>query len=1203
MPYYNPQPVQIRPLEMPKAPGMSLKELMALAYVGRGGGRGRGSSNKSPKVHLRAVRDPDGSVRYIPVYGETEKERSEEVGIMLDAEARNALRTDPEVKKALEGFDQLDVDRQSERLDTLRRTVLPKFEERYGVRGQNAIKALLEPYSKLNKETRDAIEDSDGLTAFWDSLKIGARNVIDGARGLLADEAEKRQIANAGNEYIANVRAGNAALTDLDKRRAQGDEMLDILGSFGSNSALLVELMGQTAPQFAGGLAGAVLGGALGGPAGAALGGAALGGLVNAPSLASEAAQNVVAQVQDPMQQEAALGPAMQQAAALGALTGGISGLIPVGRVVAAPVVGAATRLGLNAAGRQAMRSSSANAMDMAVLSNLARLEGQTGVRQMARNIVGGGLSGGIVETGEQIGLNTIVENATGIDQSGGLMDSFIGGALLGAMLGASPRPRTSYLNARQREMLTANALPAAEPQQDTQVPNTPPADASDTLATSTTPPIAPTSGGAKVAVPTDDAFFAALKKSQRAKLVDPDQVYEDWAKMHNEIDPDSMLDRRAFVSVVLNSNLPKNWKKKLGTDYAKELDARDMVAAQQKIQPTVEQTEIVPEQMPVVESAPAAEQTTEAPVVTEQEVVAEQAPVAEAAPTVEQAPVAEAAPTVEQAPESPTVTAQATAVEQIAAETVRPDAASAKPTADQIPTEPIVNPVLPMAREELVAQANRKPTMGETVFMKFVAPKINTMAQWNALNKAIDPTGTPIRVITLGPEIGDAIIANSTGATLTDRQQVLIGALKKRGRKTKLNKKELAALGVTNGNESARSTGGSRKPAAPGMVADGQGRQGQPDAANLGSDSRVATDTESPASAVADEVAARPAGRNQKAQSRRTGRAPVASDGQGEATQGAAGSEGSGAPEAIIRRRRTEPATVTSATGTARERSAEPANGGRSADTGNVESTGNSQQATGGRVATPPIETPQRVEDSSVAESDPIPTVEEVEEKPIAVKDTPHGRASDNIYDYWWNTVVKTLDNADNEATGIYVIENFMPKEYRTSSMTQRRFAKELTGGEAATLGPKEYQTIGKHVRGYSIVMAGIVDKSYTPEIAPDTAHVIATLEKFGATRTKLSAAEHDAAYHYAGTLSEDDTTKAYTAFKKHPFIAKSKVSTQGLANIGAVLDEFNRRARKAAQELGVQDGAKFRQELIDAGRDRREAIMATNDKTKETC
>lgn len=1190
MPYYNPQPVQIRPLEMPKAPGMSLKELMALAYVGRGGGRG--SSNKSPKVHLRAVRDPDGSVRYIPVYGETEKERSEEVGIMLDAEARNALRTDPEVKKALEGFDQLDVDRQSERLDTLRRTVLPKFEERYGVRGQNAIKALLEPYSKLNKETRDAIEDSDGLTAFWDSLKIGARNVVDGARGLLADEAEKRQIANAGNEYIANVRAGNAALTDLDKRRAQGDETLDILGSFGSNSALLGELMGQTAPQFAGGLAGAVLGGALGGPAGAALGGATLGGLVNAPSLASEAAQNVVAQVQDPMQQEAALGPAMQQAAALGAFTGGISGLIPVGRVVAAPVVGAATRLGLNAAGRQAMRSSSANAMDMAVLSNLARLEGQTGVRQMARNIVGGGLSGGIEETGEQIGLNTIVENATGIDQSGGLMDSFTGGALLGAMIGASPRPRTSYLNARQREMLTANALPAAEPQQDTQVPNTPPADASDTLATSTTPPIAPTSGGAKVAVPTDDAFFAALKKSQRVKLVDPDQVYEDWAKMHNEIDPDSMLDRRAFVSVVLNSNLPKNWKKKLGTDYAKELDARDMVASRQKTQPTVEQTAIVPEQQaPRDESTSSVEQATETPVATKQMTAAEQVPAAESAPA------------AVRATEAPASTEQAAAVEQVVAETAQQDAASAKPTADQIPTEPIVNPVLPMAREELAAQTNRQPTMGETVFMKFVAPKINTMAQWNALNKAIDPTGTPIRVITLGPEIGDAILANSTGATLTDRQQVLIGALKKRGRKTKLNKKELAALGVTNGNESARSTGGSRKSAAPVMVADGQGRQSQPDAANIGSDSRVATDTESSAPAVADEAAARPAGRNQKAQSRGTGRATVAPDGQGETAQGAAGSEGSGAPEVIIRRRRTESAAVTSATGAARERSIEPANGGRSADTGNVESTGNSQQATGGRVATPPIETPQRVEDSSVAESDPIPTVEEVEEKPIAVKDTPHGRASDNIYDYWWNTVVKTLDNADNEATGIYVIENFMPKEYRTSSMTQRRFAKELTGGEAATLGPKEYQTIGKHVRGYSVVMSGIVDKSYTPEIAPDTAHVIATLEKFGATRTKLSAAEHDEAYHYVGTLSEDDTTKAYTAFKKHPFITKSKVSTQGLANIGAVLDEFNRCARKAAQELGVQDNAKFRQELIDAGRDRREAIMAANDKTKETC
>ena len=261
MPYYNPQPVQIRPLEMPKAPGMSLKELMALAYIGRGGGR-RGGSNKSPKVHLRAVRDPDGSVRYIPVYGETEKERSEEVGIMLDAEARNALRSNPEVRNALEGFDQLDVDRQAERLDTLRKTVLPKFEEQYGVRGQNAIKTLLEPYSKLNKETRDAIENSDGLTAFWDSMKIGARNVIDGARGLMADEAEKRQIATAGEKYIANVRAGNAALTDLDKRRAQGDETLDILSNFGSNSALLGELMGQTAPQFAGGLAGAAIGGA-----------------------------------------------------------------------------------------------------------------------------------------------------------------------------------------------------------------------------------------------------------------------------------------------------------------------------------------------------------------------------------------------------------------------------------------------------------------------------------------------------------------------------------------------------------------------------------------------------------------------------------------------------------------------------------------------------------------------------------------------------------------------------------------------------------------------------------------------------------------------------------------------------------------------------------------------------------------------------
>lgn len=1187
MPYYNPQPVQIRPLEMPKAPGMSLKELMALAYVGRGGGRG--GSNKSPKVHLRAVRDHDGSVRYIPVYGETEKERSEEVGIMLDAEARNALRSNPEVRKALEGFDQLDVDRQSERLDALRKTVLPKFEERYGVRGQNAIKALLEPYSKLNKETRDAIEDSDGLTAFWDSLKIGARNVIDGARGLLADEAEKRQIANAGNEYIANVRAGNAALTDLDKRRAQGDETLDILGSFGSNSALLGELMGQTAPQFAGGLAGAAIGGALGGPAGAALGGAALGGLVNAPSLASEAAQNVVAQVQDPMQQEAALGPAMQQAAALGAFTGGISGLIPVGRVVAAPVVGAATRLGLNAAGRQAMRSSSANAMDMAVLSNLARLEGQTGVRQMARNIVGGGLSGGIEEMGEQIGLNTIVENATGVDQSGGLMDSFTGGALLGAMLGASPRPRTSYLNARQREMLTANALPAAEPQQDTQVPNTPPADASDTLATSTTPPIAPTSGGAKVAVPTDDAFFAALKKSQRVKLVDPDQVYEDWAKMHNEIDPDSMLDRRAFVSVVLNSNLPKNWKKQLGTDYAKELDARDMVAAQQKIQPTVEQTEIVPEQQaPRDESTSSVEQATETPAATKQMTAAEQAPVAEAAPT------------VEQASESPTVTAQAAAVEQIAAETAQQDAASAKPTADQIPTEPIVNPVLPMAQKELAAQTNRQPTMGETVFMKFVAPKINTMAQWNALNKAIDPTGTPIRVITLGPEIGDAILANSTGATLTDRQQVLIGALKKRGRKTKLNKKELAALGVTNGNESARSTGGSRKPAAPGMVADGQGRQGQPDAANLGSDSRVATDTESPASAVADEVAARPAGRNQKAQSRGTGRATVAPDGQGETAQGAAGSEGSGAPEVIIRRRRTESAAVTSATGAARERSIEPANGGRSADTGNVEGTGSSQQTTGGRVATEkaqPIVMPQRAEDSGVADSDPLPDVGEVQ-KPAA-KEPPTFRehASDVAYDTFMNSVLRTLNRADDEATGVYVIEQSAPKSYRTSSMTQRRFANALTGGKSNGLSSREFAVIGDAVRQNTVdkKMGGI-------NIAPDVAHIIKTLEDFGFTKTILSPNEFDTARYYVDSMAFNPM-KQYKDMKKHPFLAKSKELTGGLTEIGVVLPRFDQYMRQAAQKLGVEDNAEFRKELIEAGSERRDAAIATNDNTKETC
>ena len=1198
MPYYNPQPVQIRPLEMPKAPGMSLKELMALAYVGRGGGRG--GSNKSPKVHLRAVRDPDGSVRYIPVYGETEKERSEEVGIMLDAEARNALRSNPEVRKALEGFDQLDVDRQSERLDTLRKTVLPKFEEQYGVRGQNAIKTLLEPYSKLNKETRDAIENSDGLTAFWDSMKIGARNVIDGARGLMADEAEKRQIATAGEKYIANVRAGNAALTDLDKRRAQGDETLDILSNFGSNSALLGELMGQTAPQFAGGLAGAAIGGAVGGPAGAVLGGAALGGLMNAPSLASEAAQNVVTQVQDPAQQEAALGPAMQQAAALGAFTGGISGLIPVGRIVAAPVISAATRLGLNAAGRQALRSSSANAMDMAVLSNLARLEGQTGVRQMARNIAGGGLYGGLEEMGEQIGLNTIVENATGVDQSGGLMDSFTGGALLGAMLGASPRPRTSYLNARQREMLTANALPAAEPQQDTQVPNTPPADASDTLATSTTPPIAPTSGGAKVAVPTDDAFFAALKKSQRVKLVDPDQVYEDWAKMHSEIDPDSMLDRRAFVSVVLNSNLPKNWKKKLGTDYTKELDERDMVAARQKTQPTVEQTAIVPEQMPVVESAPAAEQTTEAPVVTEQEVVAEQAPVAEAAPTVEQAPVAEAAPTVEQAPESPTVTAQATAVEQIAAETARQDAASAKPTADQIPTEPIVNPVLPVAQDELAAQTNRQPTMGETVFLKYIAPKIDKMSQWDALNKAIDPTGAPIRVITLGPELGDAILANSTGATLTDRQKVLIAALKKRGRKTKLNKKELAALGVTNGNESARSTGGSRKPAAPGMVADGQGRQGQPDAANLGSDSRVATDTESSAPAVADEAAARPAGRNQKAQSRGTGRATVAPDGQGETAQGAAGSEGSGAPEVIIRRRRTESAAVTSATGAARERSIEPANGGRSADTGNVEGTGSSQQTTGGRVATEeaqPIVMPQRAEDSGVADSDPLPDVGEVQ-KPAA-KEPPTFRehASDMAYDTFMNSVLRTLNRADDEATGVYVIEQSAPKSYRTSSMTQRRFANALTGGKSNGLSSREFAVIGDAVRQNTVdkKMGGI-------NIAPDVAHIIKTLEDFGFTKTILSPNEFDTARYYVDSVAFNPM-KQYKDMKKHPFLAKSKELTGGLTEIGVVLPRFDRYMRQAAQKLGVEDNAEFRKELIEAGSERRDAAIATNDNTKETC
>ena len=239
----------------------------------------------------------------------------------------------------------------------------------------------------------------------------------------------------------------------------------------------------------------------------------------------------------------------------------------------------------------------------------------------------------------------------------------------------------------------------------------------------------------------------------------------------------------------------------------------------------------------------------------------------------------------------------------------------------------------------------------------------------------------------------------------------------------------------------------------------------------------------------------------------------------------------------------------------------------------------------------------PQRAEDSGVADSDPLPDVGEVQKPAAKEPPTYREHAPDVAYDTFMNSVLRALNRADDEATGVYVIEQSAPKSYRTSSMTQRRFANALTGGKSNGLSSREFVAIGDAVRQNTVdkKMGGI-------NIAPEVAHIIKTLEDFGFTKTILSPNEFDTARHYVDSVALDPM-KQYKDIKKHPFLAKSKELTGGLIEIGAVLPQFDKYMRQAAQKLGVEDNVEFRKELIEAGSERRDAAIATNDNTKETC
>lgn len=380
--------VNIKPLALPD----NQTTLTNLLKTGRqlsslrGGGGSQGSSKamagKGDWVAIPDASRPEGyRLQWVP--GSSEKSRANNLAVIQQAEGERALAADALVQEKLAKLEGADVQTQANILEDIRRNDVERLSKSLGVGPDLVIDNLLGGYQDQIAERRRAVQESSGLSAAWDSVKLGARGLTDILGSIGESPRERLARAEDYNRYREEIIESNAYLQDQELRRAAGEGPFSrITGSTGSLIGSVGSAVGELLPS-----AGAIIGAAsAGASAGAAIGtavapgaGTAVGGLVG--GLATGGGAGAITEQQmyvnriaaDPTLTEDQKVQAIEDGLTGAALVGGVTGAIPlnIGRI-GGLIGGAATRAGIGATGRAAARAGSAEAAE-AVLSQAAR--------------------------------------------------------------------------------------------------------------------------------------------------------------------------------------------------------------------------------------------------------------------------------------------------------------------------------------------------------------------------------------------------------------------------------------------------------------------------------------------------------------------------------------------------------------------------------------------------------------------------------------------------------------------------------------------------------------------------------------------------------------------------------------------------------------------------------------------------------------
>lgn len=369
--------------------------------------------------------------------GMTQKERAAFMQAQQVNQAQRALQNDTVINEKLSRLNSVPVAEQAQILEDIRRNDIDRLTKTSGVSSGELFRTMLQPFQDEVEKRQTDISNSDGLSALWDGLKIGAHGFVSSlGAAVKGGGAERYKVAAEEHQrYRDKVLEENAFLRDQELRAAQGEGTFErmsgptgsVLGTIGAAAG---EMLPSAGAGIAGSIAGAKIGGAAAGPYGALVG-ALVGGAVPTASYEPFAfAQRVV---NDPTLSEEqkleAIDKGILPAAGIGAATGAI----PAGvGAVGGRLLGVMARAGVPGVSRvaEAVSAPSANA-----LARYAQRVGTTGTEL------------GLMNTATIMGQNANFAQATGREVpltegvAEGLSQAVLAAPLFGLMPRNQPRP------------------------------------------------------------------------------------------------------------------------------------------------------------------------------------------------------------------------------------------------------------------------------------------------------------------------------------------------------------------------------------------------------------------------------------------------------------------------------------------------------------------------------------------------------------------------------------------------------------------------------------------------------------------------------------------------------------------------------------------------------------------------------------------